>query len=35
MWRITLNQDSRIFQLQSVPDILKQLLKEHRIKADN
>ncbi|MBD2798906.1 type VI secretion system tip protein VgrG [Xenorhabdus sp. M] len=35
MWRMTLNQDSRIFQRQSVPEILTQLLKEHRIKADS
>ncbi|MDE9566320.1 type VI secretion system tip protein VgrG [Xenorhabdus bovienii] len=35
MWRMTLNQDSRIFQRQSVPDILRQLLTEHRIRADS
>ncbi|WP_237386742.1 type VI secretion system tip protein TssI/VgrG [Xenorhabdus sp. Sc-CR9] len=35
MWRMTLHQDSRLFQRQSVPDILKQLLKEHRVKSDN
>ncbi|MDC9590970.1 type VI secretion system tip protein TssI/VgrG [Xenorhabdus sp. XENO-10] len=35
MWRMTLNQDSRLFQRLSVPDILKQLLKEHRIKSGN
>ncbi|MCG3461435.1 type VI secretion system tip protein VgrG [Xenorhabdus bovienii] len=35
MWRMTLNQDSRLFQRQSVPDILKQLLKEHRIRSDS
>ncbi|WP_434525759.1 type VI secretion system tip protein TssI/VgrG [Photorhabdus asymbiotica] len=31
MWLMTLNQDSRIFHRQSVPEILTQLLKEHRI----
>ncbi|MDX7987856.1 type VI secretion system tip protein VgrG [Xenorhabdus sp. 12] len=35
MWRMTLNQDSRIFHRQSVPDILKQLLKEHQITSDS
>ncbi|PHM30306.1 type VI secretion system tip protein TssI/VgrG [Xenorhabdus innexi] len=35
MWLMTLNQDSRIFHHQSVPDILEQLLKEHHIKADS
>ncbi|OCQ52290.1 Phage-related baseplate assembly protein [Photorhabdus australis subsp. thailandensis] len=35
MWLMTLNQDSRIFHQQSVPEILKQLLKEHRIISDN
>ncbi|OTA20045.1 Rhs element Vgr family protein [Xenorhabdus beddingii] len=35
MWRMTLNQDSRLFQRQSVPDILQQLLKEHLIKTDS
>ncbi|MBD2812435.1 type VI secretion system tip protein VgrG [Xenorhabdus sp. Vera] len=35
MWRMTLHQDSRLFQHQSVPDILKQLLKEHRVKSDS
>ncbi|CEE91841.1 conserved hypothetical protein [Xenorhabdus nematophila str. Anatoliense] len=34
MWRMTLNQNSRIFQKLPVPDILKSLLKEHRIKSD-
>ncbi|WP_416777120.1 type VI secretion system Vgr family protein [Xenorhabdus budapestensis] len=33
MWRMTLNQDSRLFQRMSVPDILKKLLKEHRVKS--
>ncbi|WP_387466920.1 type VI secretion system tip protein TssI/VgrG [Photorhabdus sp. RM323S] len=31
LWLMTLNQDSRIFHRQSVPEILAQLLKEHRI----
>ncbi|WP_146748161.1 type VI secretion system tip protein TssI/VgrG, partial [Photorhabdus sp. HUG-39] len=31
MWLMTLNQDSRIFHRQSVPEILTILLKEHRI----
>ncbi|MCW7764027.1 type VI secretion system tip protein TssI/VgrG [Photorhabdus luminescens] len=31
MWLMTLNQDSRIFHWQSVPEILAKLLKEHRI----
>ncbi|WP_350307514.1 type VI secretion system Vgr family protein [Photorhabdus viridis] len=31
MWLMTLNQNSRIFHRQSVPEILTQLLKEHRI----
>ncbi|PHM38805.1 type VI secretion system tip protein TssI/VgrG [Xenorhabdus innexi] len=35
MWRMTLHQDSRLFQRQSVPDILKKLLKEHRVKSDS
>ncbi|WP_237385415.1 type VI secretion system Vgr family protein [Xenorhabdus sp. Sc-CR9] len=35
MWRMTLNQDSRIFHRLTVPDMLKQLLKEHHIKSDS
>ncbi|KMW73994.1 type VI secretion protein [Photorhabdus luminescens subsp. luminescens] len=31
MWLMTLNQDSRIFHWQSVPEILTKLLKEHHI----
>ncbi|MCT8349912.1 type VI secretion system tip protein VgrG [Photorhabdus temperata] len=31
MWLMTLNQNSRIFHRQSVPEILAQLLKDHRI----
>ncbi|KMW71047.1 type VI secretion protein [Photorhabdus luminescens subsp. luminescens] len=31
MWLMTLNQDSRIFHWQSVPEILTKLLKEHGI----
>lgn len=34
MWVMTLNQDSRIFQHQSVPAILKTLLDEAHVKAD-
>ena len=34
MWVMTLNQDSRIFQHQSVPTILKTLLDEAHVKAD-
>lgn len=35
MWVMTLNQDSRIFQHKTVPEILKQLLDEAHIKYDN
>ncbi|WP_340621565.1 type VI secretion system tip protein TssI/VgrG [Xenorhabdus siamensis] len=35
LWRLTLNQDSRIYHRQSVPDILKLLLKKHHIRADS
>ncbi|MGJ0625070.1 type VI secretion system tip protein TssI/VgrG [Xenorhabdus bovienii] len=35
MWRMSLHQDSRLFQRESVPDILKKLLKEHRVKSDS
>ena len=34
MWVMTLNQDSRIFREQSVPEILATLLKEAHIKCD-
>ncbi len=34
MWIMTLNQDSRIFQQQSVPMILNSLLDEAHVKAD-
>lgn len=34
MWIMTLNQDSRIFQKQSVPDILNTLLTEAHVKND-
>lgn len=34
MWVMTLNQDSRIFQDQTTPDILKQLLDEAHVRAD-
>lgn len=35
MWVMTLNQDSRIFQHKTVPQILQQLLDEAHIKYDN
>ncbi|MEQ1977603.1 type VI secretion system tip protein TssI/VgrG [Xenorhabdus sp. SGI240] len=35
LWRLTLNQDSRIYHRQSVPDILKLLLKKHHVRADS
>lgn len=35
MWVMTLNQDSRIFQNKTVPQILQQLLDEAHIKYDN
>ncbi|WP_350307973.1 contractile injection system protein, VgrG/Pvc8 family, partial [Photorhabdus viridis] len=31
LWRMSLNQDSRIYHRQSVPEILKSLLKKHYI----
>ena len=34
MWIMTLNQDSRIFQKQSVPEVLATLLKEAHVKND-
>ncbi|GAA0332893.1 type VI secretion system tip protein TssI/VgrG [Morganella psychrotolerans] len=34
MWVMSLNQDSRIFQKQSVPDILATLLNEAHVKCD-
>ncbi|MEQ1962959.1 type VI secretion system tip protein TssI/VgrG, partial [Xenorhabdus khoisanae] len=34
-WRLTLNQDSRIYHQQNVPAILNSLLKKHRVKADS
>ncbi|MEQ5725262.1 MULTISPECIES: type VI secretion system Vgr family protein [unclassified Providencia] len=34
MWVMTLNQDSRIFQNQNVPTILKTLLDEAHVKSD-
>jgi type VI secretion system secreted protein VgrG len=34
MWIMTLNQDSRIFQKQSVPEVLATLLKEAHVKSD-
>ncbi|MDE9545692.1 contractile injection system protein, VgrG/Pvc8 family, partial [Xenorhabdus bovienii] len=33
LWRLTLNQDSRIFHQQNVPAILNGLLKKHRVRA--
>ncbi|WP_258086824.1 type VI secretion system Vgr family protein [Xenorhabdus bovienii] len=35
LWRLTLNQDSRIYHRQNVPAILTSLLKKHRVKADS
>ncbi|MDE9508339.1 type VI secretion system tip protein TssI/VgrG, partial [Xenorhabdus bovienii] len=35
LWRLTLNQDSRIFHQQNVPAILNGLLKKHRVRADS
>ncbi|MCW2255253.1 type VI secretion system secreted protein VgrG [Providencia alcalifaciens] len=35
MWIMTLNQDSRIFQDQTVPTILKTLLDEAHVKSDS
>ncbi|WP_340620290.1 type VI secretion system Vgr family protein [Xenorhabdus siamensis] len=34
-WRLTLNQDSRIYHRQNVPAILNSLLKKHRVQADS
>ncbi|WP_426575254.1 type VI secretion system tip protein TssI/VgrG (plasmid) [Xenorhabdus stockiae] len=34
LWRLTLNQDSRIYHQQNIPAILNSLLKKHRVKAD-
>ncbi|WP_323868718.1 type VI secretion system Vgr family protein, partial [Xenorhabdus szentirmaii] len=35
LWRLTLNQDSHIYHRQTVPDILKFLLKKHHVRADS
>ncbi|NHB91021.1 type VI secretion system tip protein VgrG [Photorhabdus cinerea] len=35
LWRMTLNQDSRIYHQQSVPAILNSLLKKHQVLADS
>ncbi|PHM72383.1 type VI secretion system Vgr family protein [Xenorhabdus sp. KJ12.1] len=35
LWRLVLNQDSRIYHQQNVPAILDSLLKKHRVKADS
>ncbi|MDE9557250.1 type VI secretion system tip protein VgrG [Xenorhabdus bovienii] len=35
LWRLTLNQDSRIYHQQNVPALLNSLLKKHRVKADS
>ncbi|WP_323866119.1 type VI secretion system tip protein TssI/VgrG [Xenorhabdus cabanillasii] len=35
LWRLTLNQDSHIYHRQSVPDIMKLLLKKHHIHANS
>ncbi|PQQ26314.1 type VI secretion system Vgr family protein [Photorhabdus hindustanensis] len=34
LWRMNLNQDSRVYHRQSVPEILKSLLKKHGILFD-
>ncbi|MCP9269523.1 type VI secretion system tip protein VgrG [Xenorhabdus sp. XENO-1] len=34
LWRLTLNQDSRIYHQQNVPTLLNSLLKKHRVLAD-
>lgn len=34
MWAMTLNQDSRIYQLQSVPDILRALLQKNNVQSN-
>ncbi|MDC9597795.1 type VI secretion system tip protein TssI/VgrG [Xenorhabdus anantnagensis] len=35
LWRLTLNQESRIFHQQNVPAILSGLLKKHKVRADS
>ncbi|MDE9486032.1 type VI secretion system Vgr family protein [Xenorhabdus bovienii] len=35
LWRLTLNQDSRIYHQQNAPTLLNSLLKKHRVKADS
>lgn len=35
LWYLTQNQDCRIFQEQSVPEIILSLLNEYKIKVDN
>lgn len=35
MWRLALNQESRIFHFQTVPEILQTLLKKHDIHAQS
>ncbi|MDE9567273.1 type VI secretion system tip protein VgrG, partial [Xenorhabdus bovienii] len=35
LWRLALNQDSHIYHRQSVPDIIKLLLKKHHIRANS
>ncbi|MGS0628200.1 type VI secretion system Vgr family protein [Photorhabdus asymbiotica] len=35
LWRLTLNQDSRIYHQQSIPQILNSLLQKHRVLSDS
>ncbi|WP_279625552.1 contractile injection system protein, VgrG/Pvc8 family, partial [Xenorhabdus beddingii] len=35
LWRLTLNQDSRIYHQKKAPDLLNELLKKHRVRADS
>jgi len=35
LWTLTLGQDSRIFHLSTVPEILKEILDEHSVRADS
>lgn len=35
LWTLTLGQDSRIFHLSSVPEILSEILKEHSVRSES
>ncbi|WP_434524991.1 type VI secretion system Vgr family protein [Photorhabdus asymbiotica] len=35
LWRLTLNQDSRIYHQQSIPQILNSLLQKHHVLSDS